>query len=74
MKDDRDDDYLVLFRGAKISKRESNKVGLALICGFIALTIAIPLFGTENNIMVLSVMIGSSMAGYFFLAYKTKKR
>jgi hypothetical protein len=74
MKSNRDDEYLVLFSGAKISKRESNKVGLALLIGFISLAIAILLFQIENDIIVLSVAILPAMAGYFYVANRLFKK
>jgi hypothetical protein len=70
----RDDDYLALFGGAKISKRESNKAGLALIIGFIALAITIFIFRLENDMIVLSISILSAMAGYFLIADRIFKK
>jgi hypothetical protein len=61
---------MVQFSGARISKRESNKVGLALLSGFAVLAIAIFLLKIENGIIVFSVALISSIATYFFIADK----
>jgi hypothetical protein len=67
MKNTEKDDYIVLFRGAKLRKREANRTGLSIVCGFIGLAVAILLFGTENDITVTSITMLSAITGYLVL-------
>ena len=67
MKNTDKDDYIVLFGGAKITRKEANRTGLSLICGFIGLAVAILLFGTENDITVTSITILSAITCYLLL-------
>ena len=43
------DDYKVIFGGATISKNEANKVGVALIFGFIGISAIGFTFGLKNK-------------------------
>ena len=74
MKNTNRDDYIVLFRGAKLTRQEANRAGLSLICGFIGLAVAILLFGTEKDITVTAITILSSITGYLLLGGKLIKK
>jgi hypothetical protein len=67
MKNTDRDDYIVLFRGAKLTRKEANRTGLSLICGFVGLAVAILVFGTEKDMTVTSITILSAIAGYLLL-------
>ena len=74
MKNTDRDDYIVLFRGAKLTRQEANRTGFSLICGFIGLAVAILLFGTEKDITVTSITILSAITGYLLLGGKLIKK
>ena len=74
MKNTDRDDYIVLFRGAKLTRQEANRTGLSLICGFIGLAVAILFFGTEKDITVTSITILSTITGYLLLGGKLIKK
>jgi len=61
------DDYFVLFKGAKISKREANKVGLGIILGFIGMFVAFLMTRGTNKIMEYIIIIVFAIIGYFWL-------
>jgi len=64
------DDYLILFSGAKISKREANKVGLGLIFGTVGviLTIVITIAtGKEIKIFNYIIIAVFALFGYFIV-------
>ncbi|RJQ42049.1 MAG: hypothetical protein C4550_00615 [Nitrospiraceae bacterium] len=66
-------DYKVNFKGITISKKESNKVGLALIFGFIGAISIYFSFGIENKIAVFLICLTLSGIGYFWIANKIFK-
>ena len=73
MNDKEKDDYVVLFGGAKLSKREANKVGLSLLCGFIGSIISI-LTGTDNRFLTGVILLASAFIGYFVLGNRIFKK
>ena len=58
---ERRDDYVVLFKGAKLSKLEAKKVGLGIIFGNIGIVISVLAPGVENKIV-----------GYIIIEHKRK--
>jgi hypothetical protein len=58
-------DYVVLFGRAKISKRTAKKIGFALICGFVGALISIGVIGRDNKIAALVVAAVFTFIGYF---------
>lgn len=66
-------DYKVIFGGITISKKEANKVRLALIFGFIGAISIYFAFGIENKIAVLLICLTLSGIGYFGIANKLFK-
>jgi len=66
---DKNDDYIVYFKGAKLSKRNANKVGLTLIFGFIGAIIAA--YTTQNKtigyvIVFLFILVGCFLSNKIF--------
>lgn len=66
MSDKEKDDYVVLFRGAKLSKREANKAGLGLLCGFVGSIISILTYGSKKS-LTAATAFASAFIGYFVL-------
>jgi hypothetical protein len=60
-----DKDYIVIFKGAKLNKRQANQVGLALICGFLAAIVVVPTIGKENPIISKAIVVLFAMAAFF---------
>jgi hypothetical protein len=67
------DDYKVIFRGATISKRESNKVGVAFIFGAIGAFLIYFIFGVENKTLIFTICLILSFVGYFGIANRIFK-
>jgi hypothetical protein len=63
-------DYVVLFRGAKISRRQAKRVGSGLILGFVGALISIGVLGPDNKIAALVVAGVFTFIGYFGLGKK----
>ena len=75
MSENEKDDYVVPLKGAKLlSKREANKVGLAIILGFIGAIISVLAFGGDNKVLVLIICALFAGAGYFWLGDKIFKK
>ena len=68
------DDYVVLFKGAKLSKQEANKVGLGIICGVIGIVISLFTLGVENKFVSLIIISIFALFGYFVLANRIFKK
>lgn len=65
MKSKEKNDYIVLFKGAKLSKREANKVGLSIIFGIIGIVISIATVGTNNKNIGFMIIAIFALVGYF---------
>lgn len=67
------DDYLVLFRGVKLTKVEANRVGLSSIFGFAGVLLSVFIIKTGNRSIDYLVIISFVIFGYF-LGNKIFKR
>ena len=67
------DEYLVLFQGAKISKREANKIGIGIIFGFVGALISALFIGVENKIVGIFICGIFAAVGYFGVGRKIFK-
>lgn len=67
-------DYKVLFAGSTISKREANKVGIALIFAMIGAVLIYFTFGIENKMAVFLICLALASIGYFGIANKIIKK
>ena len=69
------DDYLVLFQGAKVSKREANKVGVGVLFGLLGAVVThfLPL-GTGRTVNYVIILFCAAI-GYFWIGnWLFKKR
>jgi len=74
MKNSDKNDYKVCFSGATISKREANKVVVALFFGFIGI-VAIGLsFGIQNKLSIFIISVILVCIGYFGIANRLFKK
>ena len=64
---------VVLFRGAKLSTREANKVGLALIMAGIGLLFSLVVFGIAQKALAGVIAIVFSAVAYFVVGNKVFK-
>lgn len=62
----KDDDYLVLFQGAKISKREANVVGFSAIFGIVGIIISIFIPVAKNKFIDYLIIISFIVIGFFW--------
>ena len=60
-------DYVVLFGAARISRRQAKKMGSGLIFGFVGLLISIGIFGPDNRLAALVIVLLFAFIGYFGL-------
>ncbi len=64
-------DYIVLFKGAKLSKRQANIVGLCFIFGVIGIFVSSLVTGWKNKaidyvIIIIFVVIGELLGNKIF--------
>jgi len=71
----KEDDYLVEFKGAKLSKHQANSVGFALIFGFFGIIILLFTPIATNRLVVYCILIAFSVIGYYLgnKIFKKKK-
>ncbi len=60
-------DYVVLFKDAKISRRQAKQVGFGLIFGFVGVLISIGIFGPDNRLAAFVIALLFAFIGYFSL-------
>jgi len=73
MKNTDKDDYKVCFSGTTISKRESNKAGVALLFGFIGIVAIGFTFGIQNKLAIFVISLILVFIGYFGIANRLFK-
>lgn len=61
---------MVDFKGAKINKREANRVGLGVILGFMGLIVGFIVLGPERKHLILIAALCLSFFGYIYLGRK----
>ena len=69
-----EDDYIVLFKGSKLSKREANKVGLSIIFGLIGIAVSFLITGLKNSLVDIVIILAFVLVGYFVVGNKIFKR
>ncbi len=73
MKNKDKDEYKVIFGGATISKKEANKVGVALLFGFIGIVAIGLAFEIENKLAIFIIALILACIGYFGIANRLFK-
>lgn len=68
MKNKDKDDYKVIFGGAAISKKEANKVGVAMIFGLIGIVAIGLTFEITNKLAIGIISLILAFIGYFGIA------
>jgi hypothetical protein len=68
------EDYIVPFKGAKLSKREANKIGLGLAFGFAGAMISVLLVGSGGKMAAAIFILVFAAFGYFFVGSRIFKR
>ena len=68
------DEYVVPFWGKLLSKREANKVGLAIILGMIGAIVAAFTVGPNNKVVALLIIAFFAGAAYFWLGDRIFKK
>ena len=70
----KNNDYLVLFKGAKLSKREANKVGVGIIFGIIGIFVSIFITPMKNKIVDYAIIFIFIILGYYWVGNKLFKK
>ncbi|MCQ9207739.1 MAG: hypothetical protein NG740_07665 [Omnitrophica bacterium] len=65
--------YVVLFKGTKLSRREANKVGLGIVSGVIGIFVSI-IAGIKNNHIAFILILIFVAVGYFVVGNKIFKK
>ena len=68
------DDYLILFQGAKLSKREANKAGVGVIFGLIGVFLTHFIQVGQSRIVNYIIIIICSLIGYLGLGNRIFKK
>jgi hypothetical protein len=63
---------VIPFKGAKVSKREANRIGLGLLCGFAGAMLSF-LFGSGGKTAAVIFIVVFVAFGYFFLGKRIFK-
>ena len=69
-----DDDYIVLFRMAKLSKLEAKRVGIGILFGLVGLMISFLIFGGKYKVLSYTVIGIFIFIGYFLIGNKFVKK
>ncbi len=67
MNDKEKDNHVSFFQGAKLKKREANRVGLGLILGFAGVLVSIFAIGADNKTAAYIIGGVFTLIGYFGL-------
>jgi hypothetical protein len=70
MTKNKDDDYIVVFKGAKLNKKEANRVGLGIIFGIIGIIVGLIVLGPDRKYLILFTAFCLSLFGYVYLGRK----
>ena len=68
-----DDDYIVVFQMAKLSKRQAKKVGIGILFGLVGLIICLLIFGGKYKILSFTIIGIFLFIGYFLIGNKSVK-
>ena len=58
------DDYVVLFKGAKLNRSQANRLGFSIICGFVATIVLVPTIGDNNPLITKILVISVAVLAY----------
>ena len=65
-----DDDYIVVFQMAKLSKLQAKKVGVGILSGLVGMVICLLIFGGKYKILSFSIIGIFLFVGYFLIGNK----
>lgn len=74
MAENKRDDYVVLFKGAKLSNLEWKKVGLGITFGLVGIIISLLTIGFENKFVSLIIIFTFALFGYLVLGERLFKK
>jgi len=60
------DHYFVPFKGVKLKRNQANRVGLSIICGFLAAILLVPTIGDNNPLITKILVISASVLAFTF--------
>jgi len=69
-----DDDYIVLFQMAKLSKLEAKKVGIGILFGLVGLIVFFLIFGGKYKVLSYTIIGIFIFIGYFLIGNKFVKK
>ena len=64
MSEEKKDDYVVSFSGAKLSRIQANRVGFTIICGFVAAIVLVPTIGDDSPLLTKVLVMGIAILGF----------
>jgi len=68
-----ENDYVVIFKGAKLTRREAKRVGVSAIWGLSGALGCLVLFGPEMKFLNLLIVFSLTAFGYFRAGKLPKK-
>jgi len=69
-KNERKDDYYVLFNGAKLTKNEANKIGIGILFGIVGIVVLQFLPFEKKSFISYLILAFFVLVGYFLVAPK----
>lgn len=73
MNKNQEDDYKVCIWGTTVSKVEANRIGLAIIIGFVGAALSILIIGPQEKMVAFFICLLLAAFGYFGIAKKIFK-
>lgn len=58
------DDYVIPFKGAKLNRSQANRIGFAIICGFVAVIVLVPTIGETTPLLTKVLVISAFVLGF----------
>ena len=65
-----DDDYIVVFKTAKLSKLQAKKVGIGILSGLVGMFLCLLIFGGDYKILSIIIIGIFLLIGYFLIGNK----
>ena len=62
-----DDDYIVVFKTAKLSKLQAKKVGIGILSGLVGMFLCLLIFGGKYKLLSFTIISIFLFIGYFLI-------
>ncbi len=67
MTNKRNNDYIIILKGVKLTKKEALRVSIGIFMGYMGALISIPLGSPQDNKIAIVVILAFVFLGYFVI-------